>query len=70
MIVEKEIEDFLEWAKRSCMCESYYSYRCQKCRDVASGYLEKNKEVLDHCLDEGLVEWNSYHTLRLKHKGS
>ncbi len=62
---EKEIEDFLEWSKKPCMCESYYSYQCTKHRDVADGFLNDQKEVLNHCLREGLVEWDSYHTLNV-----
>ena len=61
---EKEINEFVFWAKGSCLCESYYSYQCFKCRAVADGYLQENKVVLDYCLDKGLVAWNSYHILR------
>jgi hypothetical protein len=59
-----EIKVFLNWATRSCLCESYYSYQCSKCRDVAGGRLQKDKKILDYCLEARLIEWDSYHTLR------
>ena len=61
----KELEHFLAWADRSCLCESYYSYHCRKCVDRSEGFLEKHDKILQFCLVNNIVVRDSYHTLRL-----
>ncbi len=57
---QKAIDGFVDWVHGPCMCESYYSYQCTKCRDVADGFLTDHTEVLNYCLAHNLVHWDSY----------
>jgi hypothetical protein len=56
-----------EWAERGCSCESYYSYRCRRCRDSAAG--NSPHESINDAFVAGLITWEGYGAPRLTAAG-
>jgi len=56
--------EILDFACDSCSCESYYRYKCNKCRRIGAGYVTDRQEAVEALLDSGLIYRNSYHNLR------
>ena len=62
--VTEEERELLEHAGDTCSCESYYSYKCQKCRRTGKGYVTSRPDGYKALIEGGLVYHNSYHGLR------
>lgn len=55
--VDTDLRAALEFASRSCHCESYYHYQCSRCREFAEG---KAPKALQAGVDLGLITWAGY----------
>lgn len=60
---QSELE-ILDFASGSCSCESYYRYKCEKCKKIAAGYVTDRQEAVEALMKSGLIYRNSYHSLR------
>lgn len=56
----KKEKEVLRHASFSCSCESYSSYQCYKCRQVAEGYLVDRSKSVDTMKESGFIIHENY----------
>jgi ribosomal protein S19E (S16A) len=63
--------ELLEFAEETCGCESYYGYRCSKCKKTARGFTQQPeiKKVYEENKPLGYFSFDDYHGLSLTPSG-
>ncbi len=56
----KKEKEVLRHASFSCSCESYSSYQCYKCRQIAEGFIVDRSKEVESMKTAGFITYESY----------